>query len=258
MMRSPGSRQLPAFTLIELLVVITIIVILLGLVGGVGTAVIKNQKVTVTKHILVTLDRALDEYTQVVGTIPPYNFRDYDQVPGPNNRIGDSQFFQIYGTSSDPFPRRPDAAVFLKQAQGTGEVQKVIAGIGERFLRVTATPTSNDVRHRDATPSVVDVWASEAWPNDDAGDPWAIDRQQVIYYVHPKNFLAQDLYGRCVNGRPYFLSAGPDLKYGLKRELPGTPTEKEVAALLADNVYSYEVAPFKQDGDSGTFFTTNR
>ncbi len=246
-----------AFTLIELLVVITIIIILVGLVGGVGIVVMKNQKVSLTKNILLTLDRALDEYMQQTGAPPAYNWMDYREVPGPGVALGGSppKYFQTLAGYPDPFPRRPDASVFIKQAKGTGEVQRIIGGINEQFLRVTNEPTNADPKRRDATPSIVDAWGHQDWPALDPLLPWPPETQQLIYYVHPRNMLAQDLYGRCVNGRPYFFSAGPDLKYGLSVELPSSSTMEDVHALLEDNVYSYEVEPFNA---SANFFAQYR
>src|SRR5690606_36743971 len=65
----------------------------------------------------------------------------------------------------------------------------------------------------------------------DLAEAWPIREQSLIYYVHPNNRRsradasldeypdAQELYGACVNGRPYFFSAGPDGFYGHPDEL---------------------------------------
>jgi prepilin-type N-terminal cleavage/methylation domain-containing protein len=251
----PERRATPAgFTLIEMLTVMAVIAILVAMVLVMGRKVMSGQRANQTQNILVALDRALDEYFTVVGSMPPYNPDDYEDVPGESNGP------QVY-QSAGKHCARPDAAVFLRQVQGFGEVDAIVTGIGDRFLRQTlntyaiANPgDSAFVAKSDPTPSVVDAWAPAGWPNSDAADDveqrkYDIADQQVIYYVHPENPLAQDLYGQCINGRPYFMSAGPDKQYGLRnegvyRDSPRSVEEAEAA--VEDNIYSYRVGPIKR------------
>ena len=76
--------------------------------------------------------------------------------------------------------------------------------------------------------------------------------------MHPDNEVAQALYGRCLNERPYFVSAGPDGLFGTTDEIKGicrsagnsgaSPEEVEKAiAALDDNIYSYEVGSARTD-----------
>lgn len=279
------------FTLVELLVVVTIIVVLLGLVSGVGFVVIQNQKVTVTRGVVSALDRALDEYMQQNGgNIPSMNFvgglpEDYVGVPGPDVAATDANYFRVYPIAGGPrrYPIRPDAAVFLRQAMGYGQVQSIVSGMGEAFLRLTTTPDgATDVsglmnqwnRDTDVTPSVMDAWADLAWKS-----PWRLmeetgnasipgapeSLQSLVIYVHPENKLAQAIYGKCEAGRPYFMSPGPDGFYGLWTESPriiqhyglkmegGDVSEfKQRTARKAreDNVYSGPVKwDFELEGD---------
>lgn len=268
--RALGSRR--AFTMIELLVVITIIVILLLLVVGVGSRVISGQKVKATQGLLNTLDRALDEYMQQNnGAIPPYRRDDYFGVPGPDV-VDNSVFYDgVYPptTGVDRYYLRPDAAVFLRQAMGFGLVQSIVSGIGTSFVRITTTPdgatlASNFDRDKDPTPSIVDSWAEQDWQS-----PWrTIEEpanasipgsprtlQQLVFYVHPKNELAQALFGKCEAGRPYFMSAGPDRFYGIPYEQPqivahhglrpGMTLDETFQQAMhkarEDNIYSYKV-----------------
>lgn len=224
--------------------VISIIVVLVALIGGVGIAVLRKQKASVTENVLATLDRALDEYIQNAGAPPPYSPLDYEKYPG-ESHTGSSYFPTYLGATH---VRRPDACVFLRQAMGTGQVQPIIAGLGERFLVLTVTDPNGTPAQKDTTPSVVDAWAKGDWAK-----PWDIYQEQVIYYVHPDNALAQDLFGRCVNRRPYFFSAGPDQRYGLTKE--GDPSGSGVSVAeaeeaIADNVYSYPVGAFKKNMSS--------
>src|SRR5690606_888844 len=122
-----------------------------------------KQKVRQTEFLLQTLDRALDEYITVVGAIPPYIASDYERVPGPSNDPNSTDFFAMY--QSVRHPKRPDAAVFLKQAMGVGDVQSIVRGIPAQFLAVTrgGEGGNEDSGDQDVTPSVQDVWASKVW-----------------------------------------------------------------------------------------------
>lgn len=227
------------FTLVELLVVMAIIVVLTSLLTGVGIAVFRNQQASATKNVLLSLDRALDEYIAQTGSIPPYSQDDYDLVPGPDVSEGDTDFFRVYPAGGENHPRRPDAAVFIKQALTVGQAQPLISGIGDRFLRPTIGPTDavNQTAARDGTPSVVDSWSTDDWTA-----PWNPVGQSLIYYVHPKNAMAQALFGKCVNGRPYFLSAGADRIYGFRDDVAHTTLEwAATEAGLKDNITSYPV-----------------
>ena len=244
--REPRAAR--AFTLIELLTVIAVISILLTIVLVAGSGVLADQRVKLTKNVLINLDRALDEYITSVGAVPAYGVVDesnnpYRKVPGDDNNV------QAYGTgTSNKHCARPDAAAFIKQTRGYGMVDGIITGIPERFLRLTVTaPNSPNTVEGDPTPSVVDAWSSTGWPAGENGDAFAIEQQQVIYYVHPDNTLAQDLFGQCVNRRPYFMSAGPDKLYGLTNEpLRDGATVEEAESFTKDNVYSYPVGPIKK------------
>lgn len=241
-----GSR---AFTLVELLVVVGILALLAGLVAAVGPKVLATQRRAQTAQILNTLDRALEEYRTDTGSIPKFEARLFDLTPGDDATLTDYR--------GGRYPKRPDAAVFLYQVRGYAECDAIIAGIPAKLLKLTpragAQVDPTDPNQRGVpTPSVLDAWANNSWK-----EPWPADGQQFIYYVHPENLLAQDLYGRCVNRRPYFMSAGADLMYGLPEQgtktasalgadpAAGEPTaafrDRVLRETRANNVYSYPV-----------------
>jgi prepilin-type N-terminal cleavage/methylation domain-containing protein len=272
-----GGRH-GGFTLIELIVVITIIAVLVSLTAAVGVSVLRGSKERNTENLLNTLDRALEEYISEVGSIPGYEPILYEGQPN----FQESGLVEYRGGMH---PARPDAAVFLAQTRGTGVVGAIVESIPPRYLRPTPLPggtfAADAVRFEE--PSIVDSWAQDpgVWTL-----PYDITQEQVIYYVHPDNDLAQDLYGRCVNNRPYFLSAGADGLYGnltddeleeslfqaLRGELQGEgvlnpPTGSRLGAteyadfrtiieMQSDNLTSYPVEPineamFQRTSDAG-------
>jgi len=269
----------PAFTLIELLVVISIIVVLLGLASTAGLVLIRDRTRAVTESILQTLDRALQSYTDETGSdAPPYHPAYYNSVPGQFLRAGgepnnSSDAANEYPAGSGVFHvRHPDAAVFLWQARGVAGVSEAVNALPPRFVVPTPTTGTRDVQQflnapnpssaaptgdSDPTPSVLDAWGdADEWAastsDSDETAHWPLLDAQVIYFVHPANRLAQDLYGRCVNRRPYFFSAGPDRLYGTSSQnspdgsaQPGGSEDSKRALLeaLKDNVYSYPVGP---------------
>ena len=271
---SAARRPIPAraargFTLIEALAVVTVIVILVGLLLAVGVRVVSGQQAQATRGVLLTLDRALEEYFAVRDGFPTLRFEDPE-----SDFLGRPDIDNTLLAYEDRFgaplaqPARPDASPFLAAAAGQGECDAILAGIPDRFL--VTTPTNND---RDTTPSVLDAWAEDTWPRDprDLDDPprfaYPVATQQLVYYVTPENELAQDLYGRCVNGRPYFMSAGADRAYGLGggddnldqdarySSEDATTYKDRVEGALDDNLYSYEVGPADR---SAAFFNAVR
>ncbi len=233
-----------AFTLVELLIVITIIAILIAIVVASSKGIAQRGQERATRNVLQALDRAMEEYKIATGAFPIYNAEAYEFVPGLDNEL--TTFPKSAGGDGERHPARPDAALFVAQAGGFGEVDAILQGIPSKFMRITAAPTGDDVQ-RDVTPSFVDSWAQPGWPaGDDVNKPFPIRDQQVIYYIQPQNVLAQALYGTCANGRPYFMSAGADRGYGLGADSAqyGSETSEEYQAriegLLKDNIYSYE------------------
>lgn len=56
------SASRAAFTMVELLVVIVIIILLTGLIAGVASKAIENQRITVTKNTMRTIDLAIQQF----------------------------------------------------------------------------------------------------------------------------------------------------------------------------------------------------
>lgn len=61
--RVPAVLRSAGFTLIELMIVITIIIILIGIAAGRYERAVQRAKEAALKHDLVTMRKAIDEYT---------------------------------------------------------------------------------------------------------------------------------------------------------------------------------------------------
>lgn len=257
----------PGFTLLELLVVVGIIALLAAIVLGVGPKVLGGQQRAATQATLRALDGMLDEYVHTQGgSLPAWNAADYTGAPGgdlvtPGDRLlttvdpnSDTAWSRYPDANGAVYPRFPEASVFVRAARGCCEAaDKILAELPPSMIRPTIMPedTSAQGDETDPSPSVLDAWGSkEPW---DA--PFVLFDAKPVLFVHPKNLLAQALYGKCVNGKAYFMSAGPDRRYGTTSEFTpdgrrdGTKTAQALAA-LKDNVYSYPPGPAEVDPNS--------
>lgn len=242
--RHPDRRS-GGFTLIELLTVIAIISILLTIALVVGARVTQGGNERATQSVLISLDRALDAYVAENDAPPPYVPDQYIDVPGPNADLTGPYQGSMH-------PRRPDSAVFVAQVQGLVDAGAIIDGLPDRFRFPTPSPVNTGPFGGGGivsaeVPTIVDAWADSSWER-----PYDLADQSAILYVHPDNFLAQDLYGQCVNGRPYFVSAGSDRLYGLTDDayIPepadgsgastGVHTYDTCLEAQKDNLFSYD------------------
>ncbi len=245
--RSRTSRN--GFTLVELLVVIAVLFVLVSLSITVGALVTAGGNKRATQSVLSSLDRALQEYVGITGTVPPYVPNQYEAVPGPDAALTDYEGLMQ--------PRRPDTAVFVSQVSGIGEAGSIINNLPSRFrFARTGIPNGTGAFNRiisAETPSIIDAWGDTDW-----AIPYLATEQHLVYYVHPDNTLAQDLYGACINGLPYFVSAGADGLYGLNDDdfilepddaslaTAGSHSHQTVLAAQKDNLTSYTVEPITE------------
>lgn len=269
--RRVGHRTLGrGFTLVELLVSISVIVVLVAIVSAVGSGALSGQKAAQTNGVLRALDRALEEYVLAVGSFPKYRPADYVGRPGVAwdyasgilgqgdtqnlqlNRPAFAEAIQFDPTSPNRFhARKPSAGVFVSQAKGIVESDAILSSLPQGVLHITPRNAfANQVRDDNAL-TVLDGWSVPVaeWAVSKQNDlpAYPAVRQSYIVYVHPENLVAQSLYGDCQNGRPYFMSAGPDRLVGIGDEAPketgedDVPFRTRIEKALQDNLYSYPV-----------------
>ncbi len=191
----------PGFSLIEMLIVMALVVVLAGLTVVVGRSVIGKAKVDQCRQVLQAPDATLTEYQAEKGAVPPFVRRAYKAPDG----IGS------YGLST-----RREVAVYLDQVKGYAGIDKQLGTIDSAFL-VKREQIYTDLAGYPYAGVVADD------PRPSVRDPWGME----ILYIHPHedNEDAFRAFGKPLNERPYFMSAGPDGEY----------------ETLEDNLYSYEV-----------------
>jgi len=222
----------PAFTLIELLVVMGIILALASLTLVIGGRVLDSRKAATTEQMVTGLDGILEMYVQDRrGVMPPPTFKpgDLDEnlqaqdLGNALSEVANRYFFSVAEnpvdndivpvTVSNPITGqqefiRPSSGLFTYQVRGSAGVDEALG----RFPSTQLAPLGST-----GMVAVIDAWG-------DAKEP----QYRHILYVHPSNQRAQQLYGFCQNGRPYFLSAGPDGIYGSVHDLPNKTVRNEL------------------------------
>lgn len=241
-------RQIrPGFTLIEVLIAVSVIVILIAAVFGVGQQVITRQKINQTTGVLSSLDRALEEYRIEARVLPRLNtesyldrlWRDENSVQSPRVNDNTSQTFlgMVDTYRGEEFAWLPNAAYFLFLAEGYENIDEIIGGIPSQFSRTVQISSG-----------VFRTQILDAWDN-------------PVIFVTPDNPLAEALFGECPSDRPYFMSAGPDGHYGVPTDIPaqglsGEELRRRIAQLREDNIYSVTPGPVDASFNYGSLTTS--
>jgi len=237
------SRARRGFTLIELLITISVIAVLIAAVFGVGRQVVTRQKINQTIGVLNSLDRALQEYQLENRVFPRLNTDAYRDglwrsesggtSPVVNDQTGQTFLGGVANYRGEQFAWLPNAAYFLYLSDGYENIDAIISGIPSQFTRTV------QVRSGVFRTQVLDAW------------------DNPILFVTPDNPLAQAIFGQCPSGRPYFMSAGPDGRYGYVGEI------EQAGGLTADALRS-RLAEFREDnlysvipGDADASFNPN-
>lgn len=253
-----GARR--AYTLIELLVVIGIIGALIAIAVVVGHQVIGGGKAKATADVIKTLEQALAAYSSgKSGVSVPATTRFPGSDPNHAAELAPLADAAVLGQDNREFYNN-SLGLFIAEARGVREADRVLQGIPQRFMR-DYSPNPSQLP---AIPTVVDAWGNPirfVHPAFDgvivdqpsATNPSPIARRKIedvldlpppgkrhafseIRRAYSATSPAEaDLIsdgGTCVGDRPYFYSLGPDGKAGFEKRSDGS-----VVDYNADNVY---------------------
>jgi len=247
----------PAFTMIELLVVIGIISILIALLVIVGGRVAGTGKQSATLSVIKALDATMGAVLQDRGRLPRAVARD------PRSPTASDEYWPIadasWGNPPAPENQINSAGWFLQLASEIPGASD-LTGLDPQLLRLYSPTPASDIQTMPHTSQPLLTTPMDGW-----GNP--------IRFVHPdfdgnmRGVLPQDVLGPAPNGgryvsgvtvtrigavgsaaklndlnadggfapgnQPYFYSAGPDGKVGVRIE-----NDEVVEDFNKDNVYS--------------------
>jgi len=209
------GRRRRAFSLVELMVVIAIIILLVGLVLGVSTALVAQSERRETSNTLSLLEAAVGEYELAVGRGFTY---------GVNGTPPGAQYEFLESTADNIL-----IVQLLNRLRGNEASETILARINPEFLRRIPNPNPNVVDQE-----VVDAWGTRirvVFPGRDwrPADGEALRDADGSFRTPQERRL-----GVAKNRSLLFVSAGPNGQFG---DLSGTDAQRDLAA---DNIYSYE------------------
>ncbi len=270
-----------AFTLLEIMIVIGVILTLMTLVLGVGSALLRNAEKSQVESAMAIMESALNEYEAQMGRQLTFNGAwnagGTQQVfpPGIAQATGDTLF-----DIRDPGPPGgTGAAMWAGRARGAGvfavnllrqldAVRPILSGISPALLR--PEPNTPDYPARNLggigaglyVPSAKQVAGPRDSTRAELVDPWG-NRIAFVFPGRAYRFGSdtglpdpdgtvrtpyETVLGVCSNRRICFVSAGPDGLFGLDGEGSGLNgnTAQAVAAraaAAADNISLYPLDP---------------
>jgi prepilin-type N-terminal cleavage/methylation domain-containing protein len=252
------------YTLIEITLVVSIIVVLVALTISAGSAILAKAQREKTEGTLRVLDQAMAEWSQVKERqmtygLPglPFDARFYDITAPLTTSIDFSGAYENGSTYSESDLLEGLNGNVLER--GAGVMPSVMAHLAivpqSKSLLGAIDPSLSKPRqlHIDGdaiqTMLIVDAWMGpvlailpgRVWiPAVDQGTETIKDTDGTIRTIE------EVVMGACVNGRPYFVSSGPDRRFGhLEYTDTGSgespPSGSDRYQQTADNLYSYEV-----------------
>jgi len=254
-----------------MLIVIFIIALLAALTLGISSSVMRSAEKRNTEDVLKLLTMALEEWEIEKGHA--ITFDGYLWVDGGRYDI---QLGGIDGLEAPSFAEQGVQNEDMLQAMGIRMVafilalqqsetsSDVLSKISEDHFCKTSGTGSNAIHTSDLcnidgdhSPVVVDAWGTPigiVFPGRNFADANQQSNQTSIAFDQSGDQTvrdeAEDGLGSCLNERPYFVSAGPDRKWGYRFQSNGLNSGpgKEVPLNSGiypwehsiDNVYSYE------------------
>ena len=276
------TQRRSAFSMIELMVAISIIAILAAITLSVGSAVMESADKRKTQDMLSLLDAALVEYEQHTGR--PMTF---GQGDGPGGQTYDDKPFDDLSRYDIPVrgvytQTQPDGTGFLEEFDvGPDNFDSWETTISNRAGRNLMILVLERLKSVESSRNILAKITSKHWQDRDAANPNPDTRYIIDAWGRPvvvvfggrdwyTGFADTDLNDKEANGdlldkdrtirtfeertfgpargkRTYFLSAGPDQRYGwvgfqIGTDQPFLPAQDDVRyRRTEDNMYSYEV-----------------
>ncbi len=275
-----------AFTMIELMIAIVIISILAAITLSIGSAVLESADRRKTQDMLSLLDAAMIEYEQHTGRAMTYGQGDADgsqpyvDKPLPDQSWYDVSVRGVYGQS------QPDGIGFLEDfSVAPGDFESWETAISNRGGRRLMIEVVNRLKSVDACKAILAKIPSDFWehidPDSQQSDAYLVDTwgRPVVVVFAGRDWFTRAAAGSGLNdaeidgaadtprrdqdgtirtyeerafgpgssGRAYFLSAGPDQRYGWVGVTTAqgetfAPDREDVRYLRTeDNLYSYGV-----------------
>jgi prepilin-type N-terminal cleavage/methylation domain-containing protein len=276
------TQRRSAFSMIELMVAISIIAILAAITLSVGSAVMESADKRKTQDMLSLLDAALIEYEQHTGRPMTFGQGDgpggqtYEDIPFDDRSRYDIPVRGVYTQT------QPDGSGFLEEFDvGPDDFDSWETTISNRAGRRMMIDVLTRLKSVESSRNILAKITSKHWQDLDAANPNPDTRYIIDAWGRPvvvvfggrdwyTGFADTDLNDKEANGdlldkdrtirtfeertfgpargkRTYFLSAGPDQRYGwvgfqIGTDQPFLPAQDDVRyRRTEDNMYSYEV-----------------
>ena len=225
-----------AFTLVEIAVVMGILVLLLGLVLTVGSAVMNQSRRQETRDTLQLLDLAVQEWRSRSGRrLTWWDVRDEDTLdPARFDVRGSTPEVLILSEVLEVIMRDPAVADIIARIDAD-RLYVFRAGTYPEWLGDPDDRAVMDARF-DGSLTVLDAWDMPIYATH-PGRPWRPDLDGDSFRdpdgtIRTYNELN---YGIPTNRRMCFVSAGPDRRFGEVDR----PADDPVYADTQDNLFSY-------------------
>jgi type II secretory pathway pseudopilin PulG len=249
----PAVRRRGGFSLIELVVVVGIIITLISLVLAVSTLLIQANESRQLEAAFATLDSAVQEYEQVVGRPLTYQDRTEQAVRGSFDIPYDVDFNinaleGFYGATGageacicaatgDSHGWEKSIVRLFQLMARTESAEEIIAKLDPSLFLPVRLANGLPLPNNQTLTTLVDPWGATVaivmpgrkWRDSDQGN-LPLDADGTI------RTSLESKIGVCRNGKPLFVSAGPDGDIGCLACAGGTSPRFEATL---DNVYSY-------------------